>query len=497
MDARSGGTVRLTLILGTSLVFVVFILSSASPLTVLSQTGPDVWWETLAGNPYRTAYVQASIMSGAITGTEAWSFDPSLYSALGYYPFDSNPLIVDIDGKGGSEVVVVNSGGVLMVLNGATTNTGGELLGYLWVNAEPHSTPAAADLDGDGLLEIVVGTKEGRVVALDISATWSINYLWESERLDERISTSPLVVDLDGDGLYEVVVQLRSGLVCLDGSTGSIVWRATVEDMVFVQSPVLLGDINGDGKLDVLGVGGFGEIYAVSGLDGSIIWEKNLWKLDPSLEGLFIVHTPLVADTDGDSVSEIVVSLGREVFGRPNRVERTGLVGSVAILDSGNGALEAVISPGGAVLYAWFAQPALAAGDIDNDGMAEIFLASADGKLYEIQYSGNGYSTTSVLTFDADWNTPAMGPTSAGIAIADVDNDGSYEVVLIGTAAGNKNLDYEVYIYNVDTGTSTNIYTFSVAGERFNWPSLSMGDADGDGSLEIVVVATHMVICLE
>ena len=490
------------LVFVTSLVLLTtsLVLLGGFSLEAVSQVSLDRWWETLGGNPYRTANLSPTVMSGSITGSTRWSFDASSYSALGYYPFDVNPLIANIDGQGGAEVVVVNSGGVVIILNGATTNTGGELLGYLWVDAEPHSTPALADLNNDGFLEIVVGTRRGRVVALSVSSTWSISYFWRSEQLDERISSSPLVVDLDNDGVYEVVVQVRSGLVCLDGSTGSILWRATVKDMVMVQSPTLLGDINGDGVLDVIGIGSFGRVYAVSGVDGSIIWETNLWSQSSLLEGLLVIHTPVVADTDGDGVREVVVSLGREVFGRPvNVVERIDLIGRVAVIDSRNGVLEAVIDPPtGIELFAWFSQPSIAAADVDSDGAIEFFIASADGGLYQVDYTGTTYSVTRLFWFDSDWNIPAMGPTSAGIALADTDGDNQYEVVLVGTVAGAENLEYIVYVYDIATNTTSQLYTTgSIFRERFNWPSLSIGDVDNDNLVELVIVTTHRVTCLE
>ncbi len=501
MSKNSTIAIKLLVVLLAIATATAVLLEDDVPLQALSQANPDIWWETLGGDPYRTAYVPLTVISGSLTGTVRWSFSAPSYAELGYYPFDTNPVIANIDGQGGAEVVVTNSGGVVVLLDAATTNTGGELLGYLWVDAEPHSTPALADLDNDGVLEIVVGTKRGRVVALDVSpATWTISYLWSSEQLDERISSSPLVVDLDNNGVHEVVVQTRAGLVCLDGSTGAVKWRSVVKDMVMVQSPVLLGDINNDAVLDVLGSGVFGEIYAVSGSDGSLIWRRNLWSETTTLEGLLLIHTPVVADTDGDGVLEVVVSLGREVFGRPvNVVERVGLLGRLTILDSKSGAVEAVLSPTGMYLYAWFAQPAIAAGDVDGDNVVEVFLASADGYLYMIDYTGTTYSVTQFTNpYDSDWNIPEMGPTSAGIALADLDGDSSYEVALVATVAGVENLEYRVYLYDIATGGTTQLYTTgTIFRERFNWPSLSISDVDNDGLLELVVVATHRVICLE
>ncbi len=492
---------RTYLVLLSSLILLVAILASSGALYVSSQASLNSYWETLGGDPYRRSLIPLSMMNGTIGGNRKWSFDPAAYSALSYYPVDTNPLIINIDGTGSSEILVVNSGGVLILLSGLD----GSLLSYKVVNGEPHSTPAAADLDNDGWLEVVLGTKNGSVVAIDFGQNWAIEYLWRTGKLDERISTSPLVVDLDSDGAYEVVVQTRSGIVCLDGASGNLLWSSKVNDMVMVQSPALAGDIDGDTVLDVIGTGFTGKVYAVSGKDGSIIWQKDLWSADQRLDRLFLIHTPVVADVDGDGSEEVVLSLGREVFGWSGGVvTRTGFLGAIAILDAGNGQIEAILNPSDPPLYSWFAQPALAAGDVDGDGAYEILVADAAGNIDMIDFTGTGYTVSRLFTYDTYWTNPAngpMSPNSASIVIANVDGDSSYEAVVLSTGESGGRLSYLVYIYDFGTGTYTMIYDvyadLGVGVRRFNWPSISLGDVDNDQSLEVVLAAYRLVICLE
>ena len=277
-----------------------------------------------------------------------------------------------------------------------------------------------------------------------------------------------------------------------------------------VQSPSLLDDINGDGVLDIIGSGFLGLLYAVSGRDGTILWQTNLWRIDPVLDKMFIVHTPVVTDVDGDGAQEVLVSLGREVFGRVSTAEgttvvtRTGFVGALAIVDAADGQVEAIVTSSNPVLYAWFAQPAVAVGDIDSDGVDEVVLAGADGNVTLLDYTGSNYVVTTLFTYDTYWTNPAngpMGPNSASVVIADIDGDTSYEAIILSTGDSRGRLSYLVYIYDFDTSTYTQIYNvyrdLTTTYRRFNWPSLSLGDVDGDQSLEAVIVAYRLVICLE
>ncbi len=501
MPASVRNAARNYLVFLSATVLLLAILINSGALYVSSQTSLDRYWETLGGDPYRRSFIPLSVMNGTISGTRKWSFDPAAYSALAYYPMDVNPLIINIDGAGSSEIVVVNSGGVLIVLSGVD----GSLIGYKVVNGEPHSTPAAADLDSDGWLELVLGTKNGSVIAIDFDQNWGMRYLWKSGKLDERISTSPLVVDLDSDGVYEVIVQTRAGVVCLNGVNGNLVWESKINDMVMVQSPALTGDINGDGVLDIIGSGFTGNVYAVSGKDGSIIWQKDLWTADKRLDKLFLIHTPLVADVDGDGVQEVVLSLGREVFGWVGGVvTRTGFLGAVVILDVNNGQIEALLNPSTPPLYSWFSQPALATGDIDGDGAYEILIANAAGNISMIDFTGTNYTIINLFSYDTYWTDPINGPMSpnaASIVIANVDGDTSYEAIIVSTGESGGRLSYLVYIYDFDTNTYAMIYDvygdLGVRERRFNWPSLSLGDVDNDQSLEVVLVAYRLVICLE
>jgi gliding motility-associated-like protein len=84
-----------------------------------------------------------------------------------------------------------------------------------------------------------------------------------------------------------------------------------------------------------------------------------------------VYTTPLVIDTDGDCVPEILMSSNNGITNNPN--PRT--TKDIRIVNSSNGATISTIST---AFYSWHAGNSYAVADIDLDGMVEIILAAAD-----------------------------------------------------------------------------------------------------------------------
>ncbi len=95
-----------------------------------------------------------------------------------------------------------------------------------WGDGNPYganrSSPALADIDGDGALEIVVGT-EGDIVdgagrrgltVLD-AASGDVEWTWPADGVAERpgVASSPAVGDVDGDGALEIVFLGTDGVI--------------------------------------------------------------------------------------------------------------------------------------------------------------------------------------------------------------------------------------------------------------------------------------------
>lgn len=194
-------------------------------------------------------------------------------------------------------------------------------------NQEFGSVRVVMDLDGDGDSEVLVGaptTDEagmdecGTVVALDGASgveLWRMN--GDSPRLQWGWTLLP--TDLDGDGNLEILIGnsdlgssqrgVPSRIALTSTLDGSESWRfESIHPGQVVAKDVLLHDLNGDQILDVisgdpnadLDLNDEGAVLAVSGADGSLVWDSiGPWPYARLGEELELV------DVDGDGTPEI------------------------------------------------------------------------------------------------------------------------------------------------------------------------------------------------
>ncbi|MCE4622416.1 MAG: VCBS repeat-containing protein [Desulfurococcales archaeon] len=498
-------------------IAVVIVLAVAVSLFYSSLSfsqGANYQWQTLAGSEYRDSLVPLSYKGGYNNNIIVkWTYTMyNTQSAVGF-SISSNPLVVDLDGDGANEVIITDDAGELMIISGKN----GNLLLRTNVNASPFSTPYIIDVDNDQTYEIFISTQRGTIICYEINPNgWTITKRWESGVLGQMLPSSPLVYDVNGDGTYEVMVVSPSGFYTLNSLDGSIVTFVKHEFLVLGTSITLAGDVDNDGVSEVVLADSYGLVMLVDPIYGNVQWTTDLSK---SLKG-FIIHSPAVGDVDGDGSGEVVISMGLEVFdwipgtksgqtSTGEKVAKRGVEGSIVILDVHSGVIEAKITYNNGALFAWFSQPSMALGDIDADGVKEIILGSGDGWLYLIDYNGNGYNVLKPVILDTKWSQYTdkdAPPVSSSVLLLDVNRDNKWEIIAFSTDDRNVGgrLDYTLYIIDSNlnvAGELTITYGDLGIGSAnswiFSWPSLSAGDVDGDGVIEIVAIAYQGVICFD
>ena len=314
----------------------------------------------------------------------------------------SSPAIGDVDGDGNLEVVVGSDDQGVYVIDGPS----GRVKWRFATNAKVRASPTLADVDGDGQLEIVIGA--GQIFTLDARAQrakWSF-------RLATTTFSSAAVGDVNGDGDMEVVVgSYDNVLYALSGRNGQPVWQHRASNPI--DSSPAIGDINEDGQLEVVvGVGfidssGFKGVRALRG-DGRTLWEFSIG------EDERVVSSPAIGDVDGDGQVEVVVGSNANrlyAFDGAGNVKYTHDTGhfiesspSIGDID-GDGRMEVVVGSHDFKLYAlradpgrstfevlwtftppsaniFFASPTLA--DVDDDGHLEIVIGNNNGTLYTL-----------------------------------------------------------------------------------------------------------------
>jgi uncharacterized membrane protein len=192
-------------------------------------------------------------------------------------------------------------------------------------------SPVTADLDGsgDGDELIIVQPYEsstGRVIVFeDGDLSWgSVAYnrsLGGSGDLDHIAHATPVVADLEGDGTMDVVVaswrtyQLPLGtntytnVSVYKGITGTRGWATDIDETIGLDlewamaSPVLM-DADEDDVLDVLLLQYNGRLNALSGKNGTLLWDLTTRGYPASL----VTTSPAVGDLDMDGFPEVVVN---------------------------------------------------------------------------------------------------------------------------------------------------------------------------------------------
>lgn len=351
--------------------------------------------------------------------------------------------------------------------------------------------------------------------------------------------TGLFTIDLDGDGSQEIVASASAGgfgenimwyVVRRTASGGyEQIWRSPIYDVSIIR--ILLADMNGDGKDDVVVALSDGTIFIY---DGPTLKEIRTLKVAASLKDL------AVADLDGDGIKEIVTSdgLGVSVYNAQTEALKWSVAsGGGTYIAVGNvdadSTLEIVTTTyggkgnvlnglTGAVKWAYInsfgSQVKLA--DLDGDGMQEIIGASSWYKItifdadlksptWEISTSldigtvtvtdTDGDGIPEIIYGDGQWgkvhavdvrnrterwsvNNPEHGVS--GIAIGDVDLDGKME--LLWSAGGTSTGADHLFVANPQTGVikwqSMDFYGLS---------AVTAGDVDNDGSDEIVMVTNY------
>jgi len=225
------------------------------------------------------------------------------------------PALADLDGEPGLEVCIGTSTGLMAVLDSA-----GEFLPG-WPQVLPPATnppnpagllasPAAADLDGDGRTELVAATNAGQV------------HVWRADghplpgwpvALPDgaRAGYGDVAIgDITGDGRSEIVVTSERGLhgqatVSVLDAEGRMLPGWPFELSATCNAGAALGDVNGDGRADVVvaTIGGDAAIYALDGLSS-----RPLANWPVYLRNRTINASPLLADLDGDGGIDVLVA---------------------------------------------------------------------------------------------------------------------------------------------------------------------------------------------
>ena len=326
------------------------------------------------------------------------------------------------------------------------------------------------DVDGDGDLDLV-------------TANLGVNKLYPNTGLNEAPFANSVGIpiaddndetrsialgDIDGDGDLDVVA---GNSLVNDGTPNRLYMNNgspnpfTSDDAINISDDsdqthsVALGDIDGDGDLDVVtGSDGVNRLYLNNGTPNPFTGEDAI-NISNDAHRTFSIK---LGDVDGDGDLDVIVGN----WNQPNRLYLNNL-------NSDGPSAQFV---GHNISNDANATHSLALGDVNGDGDLDVIVGNRGvNRLYLNDGSDNPFETVkgSDITDDND--------TTRSIALGDVDGDGDLDLVVGNFANTNR-----LYLNTGEEQPFANTPAIDISDDADATRSIALRDMDGDGDLDVI-----------
>jgi uncharacterized delta-60 repeat protein len=366
---------------------------------------------------------------------------------------------------GRADVISGKDGSVLMFANGVAQN-----------DALGSSVAGNADIDGDGFSDVVVGSPRADNKKDGLKNTGCVVVLFGPDGLRNHTVCGQLpnsqfgfaisLADANQDGFADILIGSPKEDRSLEGWSD---WKNAGSAVLFsgkdysqitkvsnflpgaeAGSSVLLADLDNDGVSEIIvGAPKTYWLYSSGSGDGSVgvtfsaasgvtrdtgnvsayyLDGREFWTTEGGSRGAFLGTSLAAADIDKDGITDVIAGAPGEDYGSL-KID----AGAVAVLSGENG--WEITKIDGAVAKAGLGS-SVAAGDVNDDGFADIIAGAAKDDKPDIKiikdagsvsvWSGNGYAQIG-STFYGDVSKDYFGTS---VSAGDVNGDGKADLII-------------------------------------------------------------------
>jgi M6 family metalloprotease-like protein len=363
-------------------------------------------------------YAWKSDGSPYIQGTEGL-FAPAIAD------FYSTIAIGDVSGDDKLEVVASAADGIVYVYD----NAGYQPILYLTTSDKIRAAPVLADLDGDGKKDIIVGSMDMRI------------YAWKGDGqpiagfpkyLGSEIRASVAITDDINPKIVALGTDSRLFLINKDATIDSGFPKDLSISPLLDYSPSVVGDIDRDGKPEIIVIFNSGYDYRLLILDlaGNIKYQSRDLIRKPAYTA------PALADIDHDGFLEILVAAKNNIYAFNHNGT---LVTNYPFAHDSTYSFTEVA--GGYLITTdidFVYNSSLVIGDINQDGTSDLIIGSPQfGILGFDSHRGKMNDYFPLMT---------IGPVNAAPLLFDFDHDNDLEI-----AVGDNNGRFYIWSLPGDT----------------------------------------------
>lgn len=418
-------------------------------------------------------------------------------------------VLKDMNNDGVLDMVVSTHDNAIAILLGngdgtfSNTSAGGKSLGSLG-----GAVVDVEDLNGDGILDIVAATNNGICIAL---GKGSLSYSTFAEFPVGPFPYSATYADINGDGKTDFIVAVGGGVVApaegiglLFGNGDGTLQSADSYDVGHQVTSVALGDVNGDGIPDIaVGVSDATPRILLGKADGTFTVTPDTSQPTSTLNS---PSNSLIGDFNGDGKLDLFTSHyqaylqlgnGDGTFAAPTIVAAAGtnLENAFAADFNKDGLTDVAFSAYQSVGFLttlpglqfqssttfWSYSPGnIVFGDVNHDGKLDaVTMARGGGNVAVMLGNGDG-------TFSLAHTYSIAYAESVSLALADLDGDGNLDIVL----PTNPGINQVQLLFGNGDGTFQNPVSYPTP---HSVVTVAVGDLNQDGKPDLILSDTNIV----